>query len=51
MTAQMEQKKQQLTDEAKASAAAPASSGAKICPACNAEVTGKFCDYCGTKVE
>lgn len=23
----------------------------KICPACNAEVNGKFCDYCGTKVE
>ena len=23
----------------------------KICPACNAEVTGKFCDYCGTKLE
>ena len=30
---------------------APTSSGAKICPACNAEVTGKFCEYCGTKVE
>jgi hypothetical protein len=51
MTAQMEQKMQKLTEEAKAGATAAAASGAKVCPACNAEVTGKFCEYCGTKVE
>ena len=51
MTAQMEQKTQQLTDEAKAGTTAAATSGAKVCPACNAEVTGKFCEYCGTKME
>ena len=51
MTAQMEQKMQQLTDEAKAGTTASATSGAKVCPACNAEVTGKFCEYCGTKIE
>ena len=51
MTAQMEQKTQTLTEEAKAGATAAATSGTKVCPACNAEVTGKFCEYCGTKVE
>jgi membrane protease subunit (stomatin/prohibitin family) len=51
MTAQMEQKMQTLTEEAKAGATAAAASGTKVCPACNAEVTGKFCEYCGTKME
>ena len=32
-------------------ASTPAASGTKVCPACNAEVTGKFCEYCGTKME
>ena len=51
MTAQMEQKMQKLTEEEKAGATAAAASGAKVCLACNAEVTGKFCEYCGTKME
>ena len=51
MTAQMEQKMQNLAEEAKAGAGTPAASAAKVCPACNAEVTGKFCEYCGTKME
>jgi len=34
-----------------ANASASDTLAVKICPACNAEVTGKFCDYCGTKVE
>ena len=51
MTAQVEQKMQNLAEEAKAGATAAAASGTKVCPACNAEVTGKFCEYCGTKME
>ena len=34
-----------------AEACAADASAVKICPACNAEVTGKFCEYCGTKME
>ena len=32
-----------------AGAAMPQEGGKWICPACNAENTGKFCEYCGTK--
>ena len=46
MTAQVEQKKETLTAQT-----AKDASAAKVCPACNAAVTGKFCEYCGTKVE